>query len=125
MAKKRHSTITLTMDRYSHTVIGELSDGLAALPELGCGEPDREQQRATGTCDIAPKSLPTGLPKSLPTRGASQTSPVAPRCTLADGDTGTAQHASSRKKRVPALLRILLHPIASKMRHYAAQDSNL
>ena len=34
-ALARHSTITLTMDRYSHTVLGELSDGLEALPNLG------------------------------------------------------------------------------------------
>lgn len=26
----RHSTITLTMDRYSHTVMGDLADGQAA-----------------------------------------------------------------------------------------------
>jgi len=45
----RHSTITLTMDRYSHTVLGELSDALSALPELSAATPEREQQRATGT----------------------------------------------------------------------------
>ncbi len=28
----RHSTITLTMDRYSHSVVGELSDALTAFP---------------------------------------------------------------------------------------------
>ncbi len=51
----RHSTITLTMDRYSHTVIGELWDGLAVLPDLSPIKPERERQRATGTRDIAPK----------------------------------------------------------------------
>jgi len=29
----RHSTITLTMDRYSHTVLGDLSVALEALPD--------------------------------------------------------------------------------------------
>lgn len=70
----RHSTITLTMDRYSHSVLGDLAVDLEALPSLESSGPDREQQRATGTCDIAPKSLPISLPKSLPIRGA----PVKP-----------------------------------------------
>jgi len=30
----RHSTITLTMDRYSHTLVGEHADALAVLPDL-------------------------------------------------------------------------------------------
>ena len=30
----RHSTITLTMDRYTHAVLGEIADGLDALPDL-------------------------------------------------------------------------------------------
>ena len=87
----RHSTITLTMDRYSHTVIGDLIDGLDALPELSPSKPESERLRATGTCDIAPKSLPTSLPKSLPiclpTRAASQTSPIASQCTKVANDT--------------------------------------
>jgi integrase/recombinase XerD len=45
----RHSTITLTMDRYSHTVMGELSDALATLPDLDADRTDSSQQRATGT----------------------------------------------------------------------------
>ncbi len=49
----RHSTITLTMDRYSHTVMGELSDALTALPDLDAGKPETTQQRATGTFDAA------------------------------------------------------------------------
>ena len=58
----RHSTITLTMDRYSHTVIRDLAGGLDALPELSPGTSEGERLRATGTCDIAPKSLPICLP---------------------------------------------------------------
>ncbi|MCE9548279.1 MAG: site-specific integrase [Planctomycetia bacterium] len=46
-ALARHSTITLTMDRYSHTVLGEQSDALVALPDLS--EPVGQQQQATGT----------------------------------------------------------------------------
>lgn len=33
-ALARHSTITLTMDRYTHTVLGEQVDALASLPKL-------------------------------------------------------------------------------------------
>src|SRR5262249_27614559 len=48
----RHSTITLTMDRYPHTLIGEQADALAVLPDLS--RPAAREQRATGTHDAAP-----------------------------------------------------------------------
>jgi len=43
----RHSTITLTMDRYTHTVWEELTDALGRLPQLDL--PTSQQARATGT----------------------------------------------------------------------------
>ncbi len=46
-ALARHSTITLTMDRYSHVVRGDQAAALAALPDLS--GPARQQGRATGT----------------------------------------------------------------------------
>ncbi len=46
----RYSTITLTMDRYSHTVVGELAAGLQALPDLS-PRPDAERLRAAGIAD--------------------------------------------------------------------------
>jgi hypothetical protein len=44
----RHGTTTLTMDRYTHTVMGELSDALAALPDLTPEKtaPNRSARRA-------------------------------------------------------------------------------
>jgi hypothetical protein len=56
----RHSTITLTMDRYSHTLIGEAADALKALPNIGPIAPGRElvALRATGTDDAKPVSDP-------------------------------------------------------------------
>jgi len=43
----RHSTITLTMDRYTHTYRGALSDAMATLPDLS---PNADQKaKATGT----------------------------------------------------------------------------
>lgn len=46
----RHSTITLTMDRYTHTCIGEQADALTVLPDLT--QPSCQTVRATGTCDV-------------------------------------------------------------------------
>jgi integrase len=45
----RHSTITLTMDRYSHTLVGEQADALRGLPDLT--GPASNQNRKTGTDD--------------------------------------------------------------------------
>ncbi len=76
----RHSTITLTMDRYSHTVVGELVSGLQALPDLS-GRPDAERLRATGTADRLPLCLPLSLPKTLPGRGAREVTRGSSDCT--------------------------------------------
>jgi integrase len=64
----RHSTITLTMDRYSHTIVGELAAGLQALPDLS-PRPNAERLRATGTADRLPNCLPLSLPKKHSSRG--------------------------------------------------------
>ncbi len=48
-ALARHSTITLTMDRYSHSYIGEQSEAVAALPDLT--QATAQEMRATGTDD--------------------------------------------------------------------------
>ncbi len=50
-ALARHSTITLTMDRYTHTVLGEQAEALTALPDLSRPDPNRQKQLATGTDD--------------------------------------------------------------------------
>ena len=48
----RHSTITLTMDRYSHTIRGQLATALDVLPDL----PQTTQNGASkrGTDDVNP-----------------------------------------------------------------------
>ena len=38
----RHSTITLTMDRYSHTTRGQLADALSKLPDLTSDSCEKE-----------------------------------------------------------------------------------
>lgn len=50
-ALARHSTITLTMDRYSHTLVGEQAEALAALPDLS--RPAAQEARRTGTEDVS------------------------------------------------------------------------
>ena len=45
----RHSTITLTMDRYSHTLIGEQAEAVKGLPDLT--GPVVDERRKTGTDD--------------------------------------------------------------------------
>ena len=53
----RHSTITLTMDRYSHTVLGDLATELDVLPSTEPVKPDRQVARATGTDDATPDEV--------------------------------------------------------------------
>ena len=47
----RYSTVTLTLDKYTHVLQGELTDALCALPDLGSpGAPGTAKRlRATGT----------------------------------------------------------------------------
>jgi integrase/recombinase XerC len=47
----RHSTITLTMDRYAHLGLIDMTSGLSALPSIGSS--DANECRATGTTDDA------------------------------------------------------------------------
>ena len=60
-ALARHSTITLTMDRYSHTLTGDQADALDVLPDFDC--PAGEKLRATGTAGPETAAKPTS--KSL------------------------------------------------------------
>ncbi len=46
----RHSTITLTMDRYTHLGLIDIAAGLSALPTIVTS--DANQSRATGTTDL-------------------------------------------------------------------------
>jgi len=55
----RHSTITLTMDCYTHTLMEDQTEAVAALPDLGEPVTDAEPVRATGT-EGADKRLTRG-----------------------------------------------------------------
>ncbi len=77
-ALARHSTITLTMDRYSHTVVGEQALALEALPDLpeipaALEPPPDVPETPAAELEVLPEenrtttsSLPFGLPEFLP-----------------------------------------------------------
>src|SRR5438128_823642 len=52
-------TIALTMDRYTHTLVGEQSEALNALPDLS--QPAQQTLRATGTDDARPDEKGLGV----------------------------------------------------------------
>lgn len=49
----RHSDINLTMSRYTHTLRGQESEAVAALPDLSLPSKKKEKAAATGTDDFA------------------------------------------------------------------------
>ncbi len=80
-ALARHSTITLTMDRYSHSCRDQEIDALSRLPNLS--ETARQAARATGTDDAQPqgKNLASCLAQNerrgaIPVGAGGQTGPV-------------------------------------------------
>ena len=73
----RHSTITLTMDRYTHRYAGDDAAALDVLPDLSA--PPTETAKATGT-DDAPVSTDS-TPASSPTSSSAKPRvPDASRC---------------------------------------------
>lgn len=71
-ALARHSTITLTMDRYAHTVVGAVATALEVLPDLSDRAPQRQRRLATGTDDAAagaPRRVRTNVARILAAAG--------------------------------------------------------
>ena len=102
-ALARHSTITLTMDRYSHTVLGDQAEALAALPDLSEKPDEQQRQKATGTDDAPtgdeqPDSLVPGLVFSLPSAVAHKAMPIAGYPTAARKTHRPAHVVSARKR---------------------------
>jgi len=68
-AVMRHSDINLTMNLYTHTLAGQESAAVAALPSLDV-TPARQQAKATGTDDVAMMNVTTGVsPAQTPADG--------------------------------------------------------
>ncbi|MCH7592136.1 MAG: tyrosine-type recombinase/integrase [Planctomycetes bacterium] len=97
-ALARHSTITLTMDRYSHTVRGDLADGLNALPALDRTDPTEERQRATGTCDNRSKARATGSAKYVPNASHRKSNPLHPVALSGENGADVAQRGNATKQ---------------------------
>ena len=64
----RHSTITLTMDRYTHSAMGDLQDALDTLPDLRTDLTQETHQRATGACGAASQGNANTSPPARPNR---------------------------------------------------------
>ncbi|MHC4718569.1 MAG: tyrosine-type recombinase/integrase [Planctomycetota bacterium] len=59
----RHSTIELTMSRYSHVFAGQEADAVAALPDLDAA-PAKQRAKATGTDNAKAVQDATGRPRT-------------------------------------------------------------
>ena len=101
----RHSTITLTMDRYTHTALGETAATLSVLPDLSGPRPDGERLRATGTCDDRSADMSSCMSESRTSRGLSLASSgmgkvedagsTGPCSAAESGSTGPGGHFSA------------------------------
>ncbi len=104
----RHSSITLTMDRYSHTVVGEVAGALANLPDLSNRDPATERRRATGT-DVAaargPERVCTNVVQTGALDGHSRSSggrKGTPNRSSDETAKGTQMASSGRSRHVPS-----------------------
>jgi integrase/recombinase XerD len=88
-ALARHSTITLTMDRYTHSLHQDLTQALEALPDLSGANLDG--RRATGTEDARPDAPPKTAPAA---RLALPKARLAPRLGVLLGASGATSMPS-------------------------------
>jgi integrase len=89
----RHSTITLTMDRYTHAFRADEAAALAKLPDLSSDAARPEPQRATGTCDTAPAQHGSAISSGISNSGASRCIATDTGCT-----EGSAQQHDRRRE---------------------------
>ena len=88
----RHSSITLTMDRYSHVGLLDMTAALESLPAVGTSE--QQTMRTTGTTDDAPDLSCT---KSC--NASVQLNRFQPLST----EEPTTNHASEQKRKKPQI----------------------
>src|SRR5262249_18442171 len=91
----RHSTITLTLDRYTHVGLYDLSASVNSLPAIGVEVLGAEinDLKATGTEDQAASEVPTVVPPGAENGAvlpASTTLRFAPNCTEGKGERKTS-----------------------------------
>ena len=109
----RHSTITLTMDHYTHTRRGKLAADLDRLPDLSGPGPEQERQRATGTTDATARA-DSVLPVCLPIEGSKQLNPQH-RDAVSENQTTVSIGESNAPGRIrtsnPRIRSPMLYPI--------------
>ena len=131
-ALARHSTITLTMDRYTHLGIVDLTSALDRMPAIPTSAPDNEaaKQRATGTDGPVErqKKVPPVVPRGAENgakRLASATVKFAPNCTDdARAQTKTRREPNAKGPNKNGASRASSHSSASSGRERRAGDSN-
>ena len=131
-ALARHSTITLTMDRYTHLAVVDLTSALDRLPPIPTTAPTEEvaEQRATGTDGAVDrqKKVPSVVPRSAENgakRLASATLPFAPNCT--DDERTRMKSTGAPNAKSPdknGASRATSHRSASREPKRRAGDSN-
>lgn len=128
-ALARHSTITLTMDRYSHTVLGEQADALSALPDLS-NRPDQERHRATGTCDNDAEYLACCLAERHASRAPLDSTPCAVRTRRSEsGDARNPLNSFNVMRRdacvdyaIPTMRAVGLEPTTNGLKGRCSTD---
>ena len=131
-ALARHSTITLTMDRYTHLGIMDLTSALDRLPAIPTSDPDKEaaEQRATGTDGPVErqKKVPPVVPRGAENgakRLASATVKFAPNCTDdARTQMKTRREPNAKSPDKNGASRAMSHRSASNELKRRAGDSN-
>ncbi len=103
----RHSTPTLTIGRYSHARLNDLTRALDNLPSATTPAPAREQAKATGTHGASPE--PIGRPAHL--QHQLQHSPHDSGCVRASGcESGSDDRAGAHRHK-PLSLADLGEPV--------------
>ncbi len=115
-ALARHSTITLTMDRYSHTVIGDQADALEVLPDLTPKRSDRDRLRATGTESGSATPPRKRLPLSLPHPRTSHDIPMHSGALKHCPTPKSGEQENTVKQGVLSPSSTPMHPVAQTRR---------
>jgi Phage integrase family len=111
----RHSTITLTMDRYTHLGLCDLSTSVNSLPAIPMQSPESQADmlKPTGTDDGAGSEVPTVVPRGAENGAvlpASNALRIAPSCTDTVGESRIAVVLTPRRDRT---IRTKPHGVAS------------
>ena len=136
----RHSTISLTMDRYTHLNVVDLTGALDRLPAIAVEESESEPQvlAATGTDDAQPsnvdndkakKMVPTMVPRGAENgaeRLAPRTLKMAPNCTepKSRASDPRARENNAKSPAKHGALGVTLHQDSSNSTKRRAWDSN-